>query len=330
MITTPIPLAPEPRDNWRTIFIGRDGIRAGWRLLIYLLMTTLILFVLGKAIGTALGLTGAVANGSPASELSPVVVLASEASLAIAALGAAGVMARIERRRFASYGLPRSEMFGGYFWQGVAWGLAAISTVISFIRVFHGYSFGSIALSASAVIKYAVVWGIVFLIVGLAEEFLFRGYTQFTLASGIGFWPAAIVLSITFGAVHLFNKGEGPVGALSVVVIGLFFCLTLWRTASLWFAVGMHASFDFGETFLYSVPNSGLLASGHLSNASLHGPAWLTGGTVGPEGSIFSFATMAVLFVLFASVYPEKREPGVPEPDSVKETFTDEAGLIQQ
>ncbi len=40
------------------------------------------------------------------------------------------------------------------------------------------------------------------------EEFLFRGYAQFTLATGIGFWPAATALSAAFGAVHLHNSGE--------------------------------------------------------------------------------------------------------------------------
>ena len=47
-----------------------------------------------------------------------------------------------------------------------------------------------------------------FLLVGLFEEFLLRGYTQFTLARGIGFWPAAVVMSCAFGLIHLRNEGE--------------------------------------------------------------------------------------------------------------------------
>jgi membrane protease YdiL (CAAX protease family) len=115
------------------------------------------------------------------------------------------------------------------------------------------------------------------------------------------------------------------------MVIGLFFCLTLWRTGSLWFAVGMHASFDFGETFLYSVPNSGFVAQGHLSNATLHGPVWLTGGTVGPEGSVYSFATMALLFVVFTRVYsprPVETRPGSPDAETLPEKDS-EPGAIQ-
>ena len=127
---------------------------------------------------------------------------------------------------------------------------------------------------------------------GFFEEFLFRGYTQFTLASGVGFWPAATMLSAAFGALHLGNGGEDKVGALSVFVIGMFFCLTLRRTGNLWFAVGLHAAFDWGETFLFSVPDSGIVAPGHLLNSSFHGPVWLTGGTVGPEGSVMAFVVV--------------------------------------
>src|SRR5712664_2647591 len=155
-----------------------------------------------------------------------------------------------------------------------------------------------------------MLWAIFFIIVGLFEEFLFRGYTQYTLGDSIGFWPAAVVLSCSFGAVHLGNPGEGPVGAAGVVAIGFVFAFALRRTGNLWLVVGWHASFDFGETFLYSVPNSGIVFQGHLSNASLHGAKWLTGGTVGPEGSVFSFLTMGILALAIHFLFPGKEDIG--------------------
>ena len=72
----------------------------------------------------------------------------------------------------------------------------------------------------------------------------------------------------------------------------MFFCFTLRRTGNLWFAIGWHAAFDFGETYVYSVPDSGFVMPGHLLAASLHGPRWLTGGTVGPEGSVVDFVVL--------------------------------------
>jgi hypothetical protein len=71
----------------------------------------------------------------------------------------------------------------------------------------------------------------------------------------------------------------------------------------------MHAAWDWGETFFYSVPNSGIVAPGHLFNSTLSGPKWLSGGTIGPEGSVMAFAVMAAAFVAFAVVYPGKKQP---------------------
>jgi uncharacterized protein len=220
-------------------------------------------------------------------------------------------MSQIEGRSPGVYGLPLRGAFGKLFWQGCLIGLIEISALIGLIAAFDGYSFGGLALHGKEVLRWGMMWAVFFVFVGLFEEFLFRGYTQYTLADSIGFWPAAVVLSCSFGAVHLGNPGEGWVGAAGVVAIGLIFAFTLRRTGNLWLAVGWHASFDFGETFLYSVPNSGLKLEGHLSNASLNGPDWLTGGTVGPEGSVFSFLTMGILAIAIHFLFPAKKSEPV-------------------
>jgi hypothetical protein len=126
------------------------------------------------------------------------------------------------------------------------------------------------------------------------------------------------LLSILFGALHLMNPGEARIGIVAVVAIGLFFCLTLRRTGTLWWAVGFHMSWDWGESYLYSVPDSGTISRGHLLNSTFHGPDWLTGGGVGPEGSYLLFVLIAALWILFARVYPHVRYEVTPAryPDS--------------
>ena len=126
----------------------------------------------------------------------------------------------------------------------------------------------------ASLLRWALFWAVVFVIVGFFEEYAFRGYAQFALTKGFGFWPATIVTSVIFGVVHLANPGESWPGILGVMVVGIFWCFTLRRTGTLWFAFGMHAAFDFGETFLFSVPDSGVVFPGHLSSAVIHnGPA---------------------------------------------------------
>jgi hypothetical protein len=183
------------------------------------------------------------------------------------------------------------------------WGIVALTVLMLMMRIAGVFHFGGLALSWPRIFKFAIFWAVFFVMVGLFEEFLMRGYTQFTLSRGLGFWPTAIILSLAFGAIHLGNAGEDKVGALGAAVIGLFFCLTLERLGNLWFAVGLHASWDWGETFFYSVPNSGTMAPGHLLNSWFEGPKWLTGGSVGPEASIFVFIVMALMALLFHFMY---------------------------
>jgi hypothetical protein len=223
------------------------------------------------------------------------------AAVAVPAL----IMARLEERTFDAYGMSRRDAFGKLFWMGAAWGLAAITLLLLVLRGAGAFYFGGLALHGPRIVKFALFWGVFFLIVGFFEEFLFRGYTLFTASRAIHFWPAAILLSAWFGAVHLGNQGENPIGALAAGIIGLFFCLTIRRTGNLWFAIGFHGSWDWAESYLYSVPDSGGTVPGHLLSSSLHGPLWLTGGSVGPEGSVFLFVLVAALWIAFDRVYPE-------------------------
>ena len=248
------------------------------------------------------------------SPYSPKILTISELASLAGALAAGLIMSQLEGRSFGEYGLPSRGVFGKLFWQGALFGVLEISAVIGFIAVLGSYHFGSLAIHGTDLLRWAAFWFALFVIVGLYEEFAFRGYAQFALAQATGFWPAALLLSIAFGYVHRTNPNESIVGLAGVMLAGLFWCFTLRRTGNLWFAVGMHASFDFGETFLYSVPDSGMVFQGHLSNATLAGPRWLTGGNTGPEASLCDFVTLIVLFYVFHKLYPARAQESVQNP----------------
>jgi hypothetical protein len=288
---------PVPPKRNPVLFNDR-GLRAGWRLVLYFLLLTILSFAINPIIRFF--------HPAPIDQQSPSQVLPPETINFFLVFGCAWIMSRIERRSLGDYGLPVTEAFGKKFWLGMLLGLAEISLLIGLISAFGGYTFGSLALSSKGIVGYGLLHLVFFTMVGFFEEFAFRGYTQFTLGDGIGFWPAALVLSLGFGAVHLHNPGEGPVGAASVALVGIFFAFTLYRTGNLWYAVGLHASFDWGETYLFSVANSGTFMQGHLSNSVLHGAKWLTGGAVGPEGSVFCFLTMGLQFLIVMWLFPKK------------------------
>jgi membrane protease YdiL (CAAX protease family) len=294
------------------VFIGPNGIRAGWRLAIFLLLFAAMQYVVIQRGLRAIPPLGRIANLTiHDGVLTPQFELVFESAYFVLALFAAWIMSRIEKRPLVEYGIPLKGAFGKLFWQGIVWGLAYETIEMLGIYALGGFSFGTLALAGAALMKFAIFWAVGMVFVGLYEEFAFRGYGQFTVASGIGFWPAAILLSAIFGATHLFNRGEGWVGALSVFVFGMFGCFTLRRTGSLWFIIGLHAAADYAETFIFSVPDSGMVATGRLLNSSFHGPRWLTGGSIGPEGSVLAFVFFAVLFVVFNWMYPAKKAPAV-------------------
>lgn len=295
---------PPPQLHRATLyemFAGEHGLRAGWRLASYVAVVVLLTF-----------LSGLIASLIPPILRNPsgLTALYFQEIAGFTVVGVAAVfMAWLEHRPPGTYGLPLRSAFGAKFWIGVIFGAAEISLLVGTIALLGGYSFGPVVLKPGDLLRWALVWMVFFVFVGLFEEFLFRGYTQFTLADGIGFWPAAILLSIAFGAIHLRNPGEGWLGVASVAATGLLFALVLRRTGNLWMAVGWHASFDFGETFLFSVPNSGARLPGHLSAAALHGPAWLTGGAPGPEASLISFIILGIAAVVVHKLYPHSSAP---------------------
>jgi len=279
------------RSPWlRRVFVGTDGLRSGWSFALYAGM-----FALAVAVGSWWG------DSLHLGDLW--VQLFSELGVLVAAVIPALVMGRIERRPWGAYGLPLQGAFLKLFWVGTVWGFLGITLLLEILHGMHAFDFGHVVLHGMGIVRFAIFWGAMFLLVGFVEEFLLRGYTQFTLARGMGFWPAAVLLSAAFGASHLRNPGEAWTGALAAGLIGLFFCLTLQRTGSLWFAVGFHAAWDWGESFFYSVPDSGQVSPGHLLSSSFHGSRWITGGSVGPEGSLVCFVVIAMLWVGFERVY---------------------------
>lgn len=290
------------------IFLGPLGLRVGWRLVIALSMWFALSGVVPVLIIWIPGVRAMVAHLSAPLVLTPATLLFGDGVTATAALLTALVMSKIEHRSFVAYGLPGREAFGKRFWQGALYGFAMISLLMGVIAALHGFSVHGLTLNALAATRYGLLYFAGFITVGLFEEFAFRGYLQSTLQLAAGFWPAAAILAIAFGAIHLNNPGEAKYGAIMAGVFGLLAAFTLRRTGSIWFAIGLHTMWDWGETFFYSVRDSGVPATGHLMNSGFHGPTWLTGGTVGPEGSLIVFGVLGISALVIHFLFPARKE----------------------
>ncbi|MGA2100901.1 MAG: CPBP family intramembrane glutamic endopeptidase [Candidatus Sulfotelmatobacter sp.] len=222
------------------------------------------------------------------------------------------VVSRIEKRSLGDYGIPLRQAFGARFCEGSAWGFAMLSAILLVLRLSGHFQIDSAALAGGAVIRWALAWGATFLAVSFNEELAFRGYWLFSMSRRMRFWPAALFLSGVFAVAHLGNHGETIMGILQVVATGLLLCLMIRRTGTLWFAIGFHAAWDWAETFFYGTPDSGLLGAGRLLNTSVSGPNWITGGSAGPEGSIFAMVILALCAALVHFRFPKVIYPDRP------------------
>lgn len=269
------------RARLRWIFLGSDGIRAGWSVLIFALVMAFFGFVVQVFFRHVLHHV----PQKPTGEISPMFVLIRDAVFFALTLAATAVMGWIEGRSVWSYGLQGPLVIAKLVcgWLG---GLVCLSLLVLALNAGGYLVFDGRALHGVSMVGYGLVWLLAFFLVGLAEETLFRGYLQATLTRGMGFWPAAAVVSLTFGAAHLGNGGESIAGITGVIVAGLIFCLLLWISGSLWLGIGFHTTWDWAQSYLYGTPDSGLMMRGHLFMTHAAGDARLSGGSAGPEGSI--------------------------------------------
>ncbi len=306
-LTPAEPIQPPPPPTLRKIFFGKDGLRAGWSLLIFLAMLAALIAganFIGHKIHPPPPRT---ANQE---EVPVVLVVLGDGVIFFGTLLVTRIMSKIERRPNSVYGLGGSRKLP-LFLAGLAWGVTFLSLLVLTLWKCGLLVFDSRLLSGGAILRYGAICLLGFFLVGLAEEYLTRGYLQYTLTRGLagfyrwafktrhatalGFWTAAIVFSILFGLGHSRNPGESPIGLLSAGLVGLVFCFSLWRTGSLWWAVGFHTSWDWAQSFLYGVPDSGTLIQHRFLATQPVGKPILSGGATGPEGSIFILAILGLI-----------------------------------
>lgn len=221
-----------------------------------------------------------------------------------AALGATIVMSRLDKERWLAYGLSARHPIA-HFCFGMLTGISALAILIAALVLTGGASVTHTQNPSGSLSASGILWAIVFILVGWSEELIFRGYVFFRLARDIGPVSAAIRTSLVFGIAHAFNQGESVPGIFQVVIFGLVACFVIWRTGSLWWAAGMHAAWDWSDSFLFGAADSGRIVSTHWLTSVATGSVWLSGGTNGPEGSLLAVPAVVLLALIVMLVFPK-------------------------
>lgn len=273
--------AAAPRTTAHIVFQGPYGLRAGWRLGLYVL-----LFVVASGILEA----GVAAAGLRRS------MLATTLAALIGALVAGWVMIRvIDERPLGALGFPAERAAAKDSAVGTLAGGAMLGAAVVLLTVAGTARW---VAEPGTVSEYVAALGralVFFWVAAALEEVLFRGYPFQVLVQGIGTWPTLLVTSALFTYVHGGNPNVTALALANIFLAGFMLGVAYLRTRSLWFATAVHMGWNWAMAALLDFPVSGLRPfDAPYYDAHETGADWWTGGAFGPEAGVAATATLAL------------------------------------
>jgi membrane protease YdiL (CAAX protease family) len=136
--------------------------------------------------------------------------------------------------------------------------------------------------------------------VAATEEVVYRGVLFRITEARVGTYAAMASTGLVFGLSHLLNENATVWGGLAIAIeAGFMLAAAYAATRSLWLTIGVHFGWNFAAAGVFGTVVSGNGSSQGLLDASMSGPALLTGGGFGPEGSVYAVGFGALLTVVF-------------------------------
>jgi len=272
--------------TFRSLFFNSNGkLRNGWWILIF------IAFIAITRLAYKPLTHGLKESGIPALWLEPVPFLLT--------LLATWGCTRLRGEPLVSVGLRLDRRWVREVAGGALLGIGMILLVVGLICAVGGLRFemdparsGVSLLIGLHVVLFAV----------LLEENLFRGFIFQRLLDGIGIWPAQLALAALFAFSHWGNPGmQGSteiVASLDLFLAAVMLGLAYLRTRSLALPVGLHLGWNWAQGQLLGFGVSGYDQAGWWRPVFQGRAEWLTGGSFGPESSIFSPLVSLLMILL--------------------------------
>lgn len=212
-------LEPKPYRGLKWIFVGHQGLRSGWSVTIFLVLLILFINLLGFLFLKAHLIT-------QSNRFTPRQAFFGELMQVASLIIAVAIMALIERRSILDYNL-RGPRRIPHFFEGIAAGFLALSALVGALAWGRWLHFGPVALTGIDIVKYAGIWGCVFLMVACVEEGGTRCYLLYTFTRGINFWWGLGIVGIICIDLLIRSKGNGVWGVYVIALLGLLPCLLL-------------------------------------------------------------------------------------------------------
>jgi membrane protease YdiL (CAAX protease family) len=178
---------------------------------------------------------------------------------------------------------------------GLACGAGLMGLIVAVLWAAGAWSGALAPGSAGQAVGMILLSALLWITQSAHEEGLHRGYAFVQLSRALSFWLAAAIFSLLFVWGHVGHVGATPISLAFAGLFTLVAAYSLLRTGSLWFALGFHAAWNFTQSFVFGLANSGGSTPQALMTSHLQGPWLLTGGSAGPEGSLLAFPALAAL-----------------------------------
>ena len=208
----------------------------------------------------------------------------------------------VERRSLATVGMARA---GGWpaLLRGHAIGLATSLALVVAIWTAGGYTpagFARALGSPAALANIGILLGCFVLQAGV-EEILFRGWLLSLVARRLDVVTAVVITSVGFSLLHYSPHQHWRV-MLSSFLFSAFTCCWALQAGNIWGVIGWHAGWNWLLAVGFELPITGLDAGlpALLVRLAPQGPDRLTGGSQGPEGSLFCSLFFAGAIALLA------------------------------
>jgi membrane protease YdiL (CAAX protease family) len=127
----------------------------------------------------------------------------------------------------------------------------------------------------------------------LGEEMIFRGVPLILLAGAMGRGTAVVLVAVAFALGHIANPNVTALAIGNIALAGVFLGLAFYAPGGIWTAWGAHLGWNALLAAL-DAPVSGVPFRIPFLDYVPGDPAWLTGGSFGPEGGLASTLALTI------------------------------------
>lgn len=190
-----------------------------------------------------------------------------------------------ELRSYGSMGV-RKRKAARHYSGGLIVGLAMMSAIAGISALTGTVSISAVSgVNMGIIVIYFFAW----IVQGMSEEFIFRGYLMNSVGGKHSVIMALAVSSIAFACAHLSNPGITVLAFVNLVLFGTFAGLYMICFDDIWGVCAIHSVWNFAQGNLFGISVSGTGETDSiLRTAAISKKTWLSGGEFGIEGSIFT------------------------------------------